>query len=208
VALQYAVCEGCQFGEESFILEVFGLPTILVMSSVFEMVIDPGRDIAQYLRFEKHCKAQLSAYIKDSNAAHYVAHKSKSDRAVRTIAGHELLEMLQFFNDGHVEIGPADLEGATVSVALVVVFDHDGVVQIITHVFGFVGFDAHFGLFAEPLPLAGEGIIAVCSVVAVAVAVGCIDDCARRRRFVCWRHDVGPAALPGNAVSRRIVHAA
>ena len=74
-----------------------------------------------------------------------------------------------------------DLESAAVSLALGVAFDHDGGLYGIAHVLGLVGFDAHLGgLLADSLAFAGERVIAIGSV----IAVGSVDDSARRRGFV------------------------
>ena len=177
---------------------------MLIVSGVFKMLIDPGREVAQYLRLEEHCEVQLSAYTRVSNMTQRVADKIKQYGAIHTITDHEALELLQLIHDARITIGLDDLESTAVSVAFGVVFDHDGVLQSIAHVFGFVGFDAQFGLFAEPLSLSCERVIAVCSV----VAGGGVDDSSRRRGFVCCGHDVGTAALPVDAASQRIVHAA
>jgi hypothetical protein len=56
---------------------------------------------------------------------------------------------------------PGDVESRAVSVVVKAVLDYDDAVEVAVHVLGFVCFDAHFGLFAESLPLAGERIIAV-----------------------------------------------
>lgn len=128
----------------------------------------------------------------------------RQDWESRTFTSDKTLKLLQFIHNSRVEFGFQDSESRAVSIAFEIVFDHDGVLYIVADVFGLVGFDAHFELLAESLPLAGERIIAISNV----VAIGRVDDGTRRRGFVCCGHDVGAAALPGLAVSRRVVHAA
>lgn len=96
-----------------------------------------------------------------------------------------------------------DVKSRAVGVVVEAVFNHDDVVEIAVHVFGLVCFDAHVGLLAEPLPLAGERVVAIGG----AVVVRGIHGRSRRWTCVCRGHDVGLAAGPGRAVSRAVGHA-
>ena len=91
------------------------------------------------------------------------------ERIRLTIAVHHLPQSLELIFNRSPRVEDFESRAVWISIAVEIIFvlDHDGVVQIATHVFGLVGFDAQFWLLADPLSFARERVIAVSGVVAV-----------------------------------------